>query len=102
MVEGTMGSHHKERSTKMGKHNTVCAGIDTGKRKLDIALSSGQRLQVDNNPRGHSALSTWLRKHRLKRVGIEASGGYEQAAVRKLRRERFVVVVFQPGQVRAY
>ena len=78
----------------MGKHNTLCAGIDTGKRKLDLALTSRQRLQVDNNPEGHSALSAWLRKHRLKRVGIEASGGYEQAVVRKLRRERFVVIVF--------
>jgi transposase len=86
----------------MSKHNTVCAGIDTGKRKLDIALTSGQRLQVDNNPEGHSALLAWLRKYRLKRVGIEASGGYEQAVVRKLRGKRFVVVVFQPGQVRAY
>ena len=38
MVEGTKGSHHKEGSTKMSKHITVCAGIDTGKRKLDAAL----------------------------------------------------------------
>jgi transposase len=102
MVEGTKGSHHKERSTKMRKHNMVCAGIDTGKRKLEVALTSGHRLQVDNNPEGHAALSAWLRKHRIKRVGIEASGGYEQAVVRKLRFEHFVVVVFQPAQVRAY
>jgi len=33
---------------------------------------------------------------------IEASGGYEQAVVSELRRKRFVVVVFQPAQVRAY
>jgi transposase len=102
MVEGTKGSHRKERSRKMGKNNMLCAGIDTGKRNLEVALTSGQRLQVDNNPEGHAALSTWLRKHRAKRIGIEASGGYEQAVVRKLRRERFVVVVFQPAQVRAY
>src|SRR5262249_10297178 len=36
------------------------------------------------------------------RIGIEASGGYEQAVVAELRRKRFVVVVFQPAQVRAY
>jgi transposase len=103
MVEGTEGSHHKEGSTKMRKHNTVCAGIDTGKRKLDVALAeSPHRLQVDNNCDGHTALSAWLRKHRVKRAGIEASGGYEQAAVAKLRRDGFVVIVFQPAQVRAY
>ena len=39
---------------------------------------------------------------RVKRVGIEASGGYEQPVVIELRRKRFVVVVFQPSQVRAY
>jgi transposase len=47
-------------------------------------------------------LSAWLRQHRVKRVGIEASGGYEQAVVTKLRRDGLVVIVFQPIQVRAY
>ena len=35
-------------------------------------------------------------------LGIEASGGYEQAVVTELRRKGFVVVVFQPAQVRAF
>src|SRR5215813_2409252 len=103
MVEGTEGSHHKEGSRKMQKHNTICAGIDTGKRKLDVAIAeSTHRLQIDNNPDGHVRLSALLRQHRVKRVGIEASGGYEQAVVAKLRRDGFVVIVFQPIQVRAY
>jgi transposase len=103
MVEGTEGSHHKEGSTKMSKHSIGCAGIDTGKRKLDVALDeNAERLQVDNTPEGHRTLSAWLRRHRIKRVGIEASGGYEQAVVAQLRRVQFVVVVFQPAQVRAY
>jgi len=103
MVEGTVGSHHKEGSRKMSKHSIICAGIDTGKRKLDVALNnSSERLQVDNSPDGHRALSAWLRQHRVKRVGIEASGGYEQEVVTQLRRDGFVVVVFQPAQVRAY
>src|ERR1700737_2018624 len=103
MVEGTEGSHHKGGSTKMAKRTTICAGIDTGKRKLDIALDgSSEQLQVDNTPEGYKALLGWLRRHRVKRIGIEASGGYEQAVVAELRRQRFVVVVFQPAQVRAY
>jgi transposase len=77
--------------------------IDTGKRKLDVALQGGrQRLQVDNTPAGHAVLLEWLRKHRVKRVGIEASGGYEQVVVATLRKYRVVVIVFQPAQVRAY
>jgi transposase len=87
----------------MAKRTIVCAGIDTGKYKLDVALEGRrERLQVDNTPEGHATLLAWLRQHRVKRVGIEASGGYEQPVVAELRRKRFVVVVFQPAQVRAY
>jgi transposase len=87
----------------MTKRTIICAGIDTGKRKLDVALDgSREQLQVENTPQGHKALLAWLRQHRVKRVGIEASGGYEQPAVAELRRKRFVVVVFQPAQVRGY
>jgi transposase len=87
----------------MTKHITICAGIDTGKRKLDVAIEGHrEQLQMENNPEGHSVLMTWLRQQRVKRVGIEASGGYEQPVVAELRRKGFVVVVFQPAQVRAY
>lgn len=87
----------------MAKLNTICAGVDTGKRKLDVALDGGSEpLQIDNIPEGFRTLLDWLRRHRVKRIGIEASGGYEQAVVAELRRKRFVVVVFQPAQVRAY
>jgi transposase len=87
----------------MTKHTTICAGIDTGKRKLDVAIEGHrEQLQVENSPEGHKILVAWLRQHGVKRVGIEASGGYEQPVVAELRRKRFVVVVFQPAQVRAY
>src|SRR5215475_2779657 len=87
----------------MATRITVCAGIDTGKKKLDVALDgSPERLQVENTLEGYEVLLDWLRRHRVKRLGIEASGGYEQAVVAELRRKRFVVVVFQPAQVRAY
>src|SRR5437762_171595 len=83
MVEGTKGSHHKEGSKKMSKNSTVCAGIDTGKYKLDVAIDeSADQLQVDNSPAGYRCLSAWLRQREVERIGIEASGGYEQAVVR--------------------
>jgi transposase len=83
----------------MAKSSTRCAGIDTGKRKLDVALAAdgkpvdSERLRVDNGPSGHAELSQWLRRHRIERVGIEASGGYEGPVVAALRRDGFVVVV---------
>ena len=103
MVEGTKGSHHKEGSTKMSKHTTPAAGIDTGKHKLDVALHGRKDvLQVDNDDAGHRQLSAWLRRHRVERVGIEASGGYERAVITRLRKDGFIVIRFQPLQVRAY
>jgi transposase len=103
MVERTQGSHHKEGTTKMSKRIITCAGIDTGKHKLDVAIDgSPERLQFENAAEGHGRLSAWLRQRRIKRVGIEASGGYEQEVVIRLRRDGFVVIVFQPAQVRAY
>jgi transposase len=87
----------------MTNHTTNCAGIDTAKRKLDVALDGRrERLQVGNTPEGHRSLSEWLQQYHVMRVGIEASGGYEQAVVAHLRRDGFVVIVFQPAQVRAY
>jgi len=87
----------------MAKRITICAGIDTGKHKLDVAIDgSSEQLRVDNTAEGHRALAEWLKGHKVKRIGIEASGGYEQAVVAELRRRRFVVVLFQPKQVRAY
>ena len=87
----------------MSNHSTVCAGIDTGKHKLDVAIDgSAEPLQVDNSSEGYRLLSAWLRQHEVERIGIEASGGYEQAVVSSLRADGFVVIVFQPTQVRAY
>src|SRR5207302_5450607 len=93
----------KEGSTKMSKHSMVCAGIDTSKAKLDVAIENrSEQLQVDNSPDGHRVVSAWLRRHRVERVGIEATGSYGQDVVLQLRRDGFTVIVFQPGQVKAY
>jgi transposase len=87
----------------MSQNIIVAAGIDTGKRKLDAAVAgSSDVLCVGNDDVGHEALSAWLQQHAVERVGIEASGGYERAAVAHLRAAGFTVVVFQPAQVRAY
>ena len=67
----------------MSKHSMVCAGIDTGKHKLDVALDG----RTEANCRSTTLRMATRRcrpgcgKHRVKRIGIEASGGYEQAVV---------------------
>lgn len=86
----------------MSNGTTMAAGIDTGKDKLDVAIDGSDDLQVANDADGHDRLIAWLHRHGVTRVGIEASGGYERRVVARLRLDGFVVIVFQPIQVRAY
>jgi transposase len=103
MVEGTEGSHHKEGSTKMSKTSMAVAGIDVAKEQLDIAIH-GQRQswQMANTPEGFRDLVSLMHEHRVERVGLEATGGYERDLTNYLRAQGFTVIVLQPRQVRAY
>jgi transposase len=87
----------------MTKTNTLTAGIDTAKHKLDVAVHEGSaRWQVENSLPGWRSLAARLSAAGVGRVGIEASGGYELGVVRHLRARGFTVLVLQPIQVRAY
>jgi len=97
------GSLHKAGSTKMTQTNTLTAGIDTSKAKLDIAVHDrGECWQVANTPQGWRRLAADLLKAGVVRVGIEATGGYERGVVTHLRAAGFTVLVLQPIQVRAF
>jgi len=103
MVEGTKGSHHKEGSTKMTETSTIAAGIDVAKAKLDIAVAGcSERWQVANAAAGWRDLVGLMRRRKVARIGVEASGGYERDVVQHLRKAGFAVVVLQPMQVRAF
>jgi transposase len=87
----------------MTKTNTLTAGIDTSKAKLDVAVHGGAECwQVENMPAGWRRLADDLTKAGVTRVGIEASGGYERGVVGHLREKGFTVHILQPIQVRAY
>lgn len=87
----------------MTQTNTLTAGIDTSKAKLDVAVEgSGECWQVANTPPGWRRLAAALVKIGVGRVGIEATGGYERGVVAHLRSVGIVVLVLQPIQVRAY
>jgi len=79
------------------------AGIDTSKHKLDMAVHGrSEVIQVENSEAGWEDLIRALRKSRIKRIGIEASGGYERGVVKHLRAKGFTVVLLQPMRVRAF
>jgi transposase len=81
----------------------ICAGVDIGKAKLDCAVAGReQALCCDNTVEGRSQLVAFLEGQSVRRVGLEASGGYEIEVVDALRTAGFEVILFQPNQVRAY
>ncbi|MCA6223534.1 IS110 family transposase [Phenylobacterium sp.] len=88
---------------EQNQSNTKIAGIDVGKRFLDVAAHGLEdETQVENGPEGHAALIAWLRARRVGRVGLEATGGYERKVRAALEAAGFEVVVHQPLEVRLF
>ena len=57
-------------------------GIDVSKATLDVAiLGEPDARQFSNTARGFRSLSAWLKRRGPARVLLEATGGYEQAAL---------------------
>jgi len=88
---------------QQGKTNTKCAGIDVGKHWLDGALhGQAETVRVSRDAAGIDALIGWLRSHRIERVGLEASGGYERIVIEALEAAGLAVVLHQPLEVRLF
>lgn len=87
----------------MVQDSMIVAGVDIGKQWLDIACHpSGKAMRVANGASGHAALVAWLQEQGVRRIGMEASGGYERGVAHALRAAGFELVLFQPRQVRAF
>jgi transposase len=87
----------------MGERAPV-AGIDVAKARLDV-VAVGMRdvpQQVPNDAAGHAALGEALRAQGACLVVLEASGGYETAAVCALQSVGLRVAVLNPRQARDF
>ena len=78
----------------------ITAGIDVSKDRLDLALWPEPGANGSFTPGEIEPLISWLGAHRVSRIGLEASGGYEREVVRRLSAAGFVVVVANPLRVR--
>lgn len=88
---------------KQEQSSTKCAGIDVGKSYLDAAIDgTAVNLRVGNDAAGLDELIAWLHAAGVRRVGLEASGGYERAGLAALHAAGFEVVLHQPLEVRLY
>ena len=87
----------------MSNPNIKCAGIDTSKKTLDVAIEGEPRLvSFANKDEGHRLLVDCLAEHGVSRVGIEASGNYEAGVVAALRAAGVTVFVLDPRQIHGW
>jgi transposase len=88
---------------KQGKTSMKCAGIDVGKRRLDVAVhGEGERFDLANEAGAFGNLVVWLKARGVGRVGMEATGGYERAVRQSLEAAGFEVVIHQPLEVKLF
>lgn len=78
-------------------------GIDVAKGHLDLAADHAPTVsRFDNSPSGHEKLLEHLGDADVKRVVLEATGGYERPLVAALLVADLPVVVANPRQVRDF
>jgi transposase len=92
-----------KRSERSTKSPGGVGGIDVGKTWLDVAVhGSPELIRVRNDEAGCTQLIAWLKDRGVRRVGLEASGGYERRVRAALEADSFEVVVHQPLEVRLF
>jgi len=81
----------------------IGAGVDTSKAFLDVTIYGEKTVQrFPNTPAGFARIVAWLGPYKLKQVVIEATGGYEQAALDALHEGGLPMVRINPRQVRDF
>ena len=79
-------------------------GLDVSQATLDVGFFPEKipHFQVKNDPEGFAQLIACLNELEVERVLLEATGGYERAVLRALRREGLNVVRVNPKRSRDY
>jgi transposase len=84
-------------------NNRSCIGIDTGKDQLDIYADMSQELfACGNRPKDLRSLAKRLEEMNPRLIVLEASGGYERAAVTAFSERSLPVAVVYPKRVRQF
>jgi transposase len=93
----------KEGSWMMAQNDLVVVGIDVAKDKVDAHIRSqscGRTLP--STAEGRRQLTFWLRRHKVGKAVMEASGGYERDWARALRAAGIEVRIVDPRRVRSF
>jgi transposase len=93
----------KEGSWMMAQNNLVVAGVDVAKDKVDACIRSlSQRQAFASTVEGRRGLIRWLRRHKVGKAVMEASGGYERDWAKALREAGIEVRIVDPKRVRSF
>jgi transposase len=87
----------------MAQNDLIVVGIDVAKDKVDACIRRfALRQTFPSTPQGHRKLVAWLRKHKVGKAAMEASGGYERDWAKVLRRAGIEVRIVDPKRVRSF
>jgi transposase len=87
----------------MAHNDGVVVGIDVAKDKGDACIRKLSLRQTFPSPeQGHRKLIAWLRKHKVTKAVMEASGGYERDWAKVLRQAGIEVRIVDPKRVRHF
>src|SRR5437016_14467473 len=91
----------KEGSWMMAQNDLIVAGIDVAKDKVDVCIRSPSlRRTFASTAEGRRELASWLRRNRVGKAVMEASGGYEREWAKALRDAKIEVRIVDPKLVR--
>ena len=78
-------------------------GVDVSSASLDVAVRpQGIKCSVSNDPAGFEKLENWLRGFSIKRILLEATGGYERDILRFLQDASYKVIRVNPKRARSF
>ncbi|MGJ4946756.1 IS110 family transposase [Bradyrhizobium sp. HKCCYLS1011] len=87
----------------MAQNDHVVAGVDVAKDKVDACIRSLSLKQTfASTEAGRRDQVTWLRRHKVTRVVMEASGGYEREWAKLARAAKIEVRIVDPKRVRSF
>jgi transposase len=87
----------------MAQNGTRVVGIDISKDRADGCIRAlGLRQAYPSTPQGQRQLVGWLRKHKVTKAVMEASGGYEKVWAKVLRQAGIDVWIVDPKRVRNF
>ena len=87
----------------MAQNSLDVAGIDVAKDKVDVCIRSlSLKRTFASTADGRRELASWLRRQKIGKAVMEASGGYEREWAKALRNAAIEVRIVDPKRVRSF